>query len=115
MGTIAVVITAENEVNMSNNSFIITAHESEILSVATLAHEEKRFLSDTPNIENFTWYPLGDSEMQAMEIELVEGADIPNEELSLLTEHYTSMDIGVLTEDNSVAAFISGGEVAEVD
>ena len=52
MGTIAVVITAENEVNMSNNSFIITAHESEILNVATLAHEQGRFLSDTPNIEN---------------------------------------------------------------
>jgi hypothetical protein len=96
-------------------SYIITAEESEIFGVATSVHKNRRFLSDTPNVEDFKWYPLGDSGLQAIELTLIEGAVIPETDLALLTNHYTSMDIGVLDPENSVTAYISGGEVRSVD
>lgn len=96
-------------------SYIITAEESEIFGVATSIHKNRRFLSDTPNVEDFKWYPLGDSGMQAIEITLIDGAVVPEADLALLTNHYTSMDIGVLDPNNSVTAYISGGEVQELD
>ena len=98
-----------------NMSYIITADESEILGVAGTIHKERRFLSDTPNVADFKWYPLGESGMQAIELTLIEGAVVAESDLALLTNHYTSMDIGVLNADNSVAAYISGGEVQDLD
>lgn len=100
---------------MSNKQFIITAEQDDITAIAEMVNNERRFLSDSPNIESFRWYPLSDSGLQAIEIELIEGADLNTEEIALLTEHYASMDIGVLNDDNSISAFISNGEVEVVD
>jgi hypothetical protein len=96
-------------------SYIITADESEIMGVASSIHKNRRFLSDTPNVADFKWYPLGDSGMHAIELTLIEGCTLAEADLALLTNHYTSMDIGVLNPDNSVALHISGGEVQSID
>jgi hypothetical protein len=98
-----------------NMSYIITADESEIIGVASTIHKERRFLSDKPNVADFKWYPLGNSGMQAIELTLNEGSVVAESDLALLTNHYTSMDIGVLNPDNSVATHISGGEVQSFD
>lgn len=99
---------------MAKKSYIITADHTEIVGVAETIRE-RRFLSDTENVATYSWYPLGDSGMQAIEITLIKGADVSEEDLKLLTTHYTSMDIGVLNPDNSVASQVSGGEVLSFD
>jgi hypothetical protein len=101
---------------MENKQYILTALEQDIMGVATTINKDRRFLSDTANVQDFKWYPIGTgSDLHAIEITLVEGADVPEADLALLTNHYTSMDIGVLNPDNSVASYISGGEVGSID
>ncbi len=97
-------------------SYIITASEEEIMGVASMVHKERRFLSDQPNVEDFKWYPLGHGgDLHVIELTLTEGLTVTEADLALLTNHYSSMDIGVLNEANSVTAYISGGEVESLD
>ena len=101
---------------MENKQYIITASEEEILGVAGMIHKERRFLSDQPNVHDFKWYPLGQGgDVHAIEVTLVAGATLGEADLALLTNHYSTMDIGVLNPDNSVSAYITGGEVESLD
>lgn len=86
--------------------YIITGDVSEISSVVENLRAEKRFLSDTPNISDYKWYPL-DAFTQVVEVVVEKPVD--PRELELLTADLTSLTIGRLI-DGVVHDVISAGE-----
>jgi hypothetical protein len=71
--------------------------------------KEKRFLSDKPNVNGFTWYPVS-SQIQAVELDLVSRPT--DEEVTFLASEYSSLTFGVF--ENGELNRLIGEEGVEV-
>lgn len=92
--------------------YIITGDVDEIVGVAEQARTEGRFMSDTPNLESFRWYPLTE-DTQVLEVWLEGDTVIDERELAILTREYTSLTIGIV-EGLAVKKVIAEGEMEEL-
>jgi len=92
--------------------YIVTGDKDEILNIAEQAREQGRFMSDTPNLESFRWYPIDDY-TQVLEVWLEGDTVIDERELAILTREYTSLTIGIV-EGIAVKTVIAEGEIEEL-
>ena len=95
-----------------NMKYIITGDRDEILNIATQAREEGRFMSDTPNLESFRWYPI-DDDTQVLEVWLEGDTVIDERELAILSREFTSFTIGIV-EGLAVKTVIAEGDIEEL-
>jgi hypothetical protein len=93
--------------------YIITGDQDEVIHLATPAREEGRFMSDTPNLDSFRWYPLTE-DTHVLEVWTENDVVIDPRELAILTREYTSLTIGVV-EGVTVNTVIAEGEVEKLD
>jgi hypothetical protein len=93
--------------------YIITGDQDEVIHLATPAREEGRFMSDTPNLDSFKWYPLTE-DTHVLEVWTENDVVIDPRELAILTREYTSLTIGVV-EGVTVNTVIAEGEVEKLD
>ena len=91
--------------------YVINGDIDEVCAVVDPVRMEGRFLSDTPNVVEFKWYPEEDGQLTA-EIRVDVEKPVSIEELSLLTQEYISLFISIGVDD-IVDAVVSEGR-AEV-
>lgn len=93
--------------------YIITGDVDEVLNLAGPAREEGRFMSDTPNLDSYKWYPLSD-DTHVLEVWTEGDTAIDPRELAILTREYSSLTIGIV-EGIMVKTVIAEGEVEDLD
>jgi hypothetical protein len=75
--------------------YIITGEFDQIAAFMLPVMKESRFLSDTPNVKEFTWYPVTHT-TQAVELSLTTRPT--DEEIAFLAREYRSLTFGVMEE-----------------
>lgn len=93
---------------MNNQVYVINGEVEELSQVMDSVINESRFLSDTPNVKDFIWYPLTDGWQVA---ELSMSAPVNDADLLLLSSEFTSLTIGKLSQDGEVISTIAEGQV----
>jgi len=93
--------------------YIITGDQNEVINLAGPAREEGRFMSDTPNLDSFKWYPITD-DTHVLEVWTEGDTVIDPRELAILSREYPSLTIGIV-EGVMVKTVIADGEVEEID
>ena len=92
--------------------YIVNGDIDEVSAVVDPVRMEGRFLSDTPNVVEFKWYPEEDGQLTA-EIRVSEDNPVDLTELSLLTQEYISLFISIGV-DSFVDAVVNEGRVEVV-
>lgn len=93
------------------NKYVISGDVSEIVKIAEPIIDDRRFLSDEPNIIDFRWYPIS-IHMQAIDIHTTNRVD--TDSIALLTQEFRSLTIAVLDNDDNVEVIYGDGKVVEV-
>ncbi|CAB4149204.1 hypothetical protein UFOVP536_54 [uncultured Caudovirales phage] len=92
--------------------YVINGDIDEVSAVVDPVRMEGRFLSDTPNVVEFKWYPEEDGQLTA-EIAVEAEKPVSIEELSLLSQEYISLFISIGV-DSFVDAVVNEGRVEVV-
>ena len=86
--------------------YLISGDFEQIGALMELPVKSMRFMSDSPNIESFRWYPITE-DTQAVEMLL--NKPLSTEEIEFLTEEYRSLTIAKL-EKGEVTVVTSEGK-----
>lgn len=78
--------------------YVVNGDIDEVSAVVDPVRMEGRFLSDTPNVVEFKWYPEEDGQLTA-EIRVSDDNPVDLTELSLLSQEYISLFISIGVDD----------------
>ena len=92
--------------------YVINGDIDEVSAVVDPVRMEGRFLSDTPNVVEFKWYPEADGQLTA-EVRVANDNPVDIKELSLLSQEYMSLFISIGV-NSFVDAVVSEGRVEVV-
>lgn len=95
---------------MEKTTYTITGNLDEIVHVVDLVRTEGRFLSDTPNVQEFSWTA---TEVDKGEADITVDSKIDPDEIAILTAEYTSLFV-IESVDEQVQLLASGGVQEQV-
>jgi hypothetical protein len=93
--------------------YMVYGKVEEVATVIDTARTENRFMSDTPNVADFTWMALDHENVQA-DILMEEGKSVPVAELEILSAEYPDLTFAVVNANGMVTLGVTKGLTQEV-